>query len=94
MKNLQLPVVQLPEQAVKLRREVRAFIQEEKKKKNFEPICDSWLSGYSPELSRKLGERFVSGLNTVGKSSLMKSIYYCLGYSIIHCNSKLTHDSR
>ncbi|TKJ93647.1 endonuclease, partial [Paenibacillus sp. CFBP13512] len=25
---------------------------------------------------------FVSKSNTVGKSSLMKSIYYCLGYSV------------
>jgi hypothetical protein len=57
MKSLQLPVVQLSEQTEALRREIRDFIHEEQEKGMFEPKCDSWLSGYSPEFSRKLGER-------------------------------------
>ncbi|GEN36742.1 acyl-CoA dehydrogenase family protein [Aneurinibacillus danicus] len=57
MKSLQLPVVQLSEQTEALRREIRDFIQEEQERGTFEPKCDSWLSGYSPEFSRKLGER-------------------------------------
>jgi hypothetical protein len=57
MKSLQLPVVQLSEQTEALRREIRDFIHEEQEKGMFEPKCDSWLSGYSPEFSRKLGQR-------------------------------------
>jgi hypothetical protein len=57
MKSLQLPVVQLSEQAEILRREIRDFIHKEQEMGTFEPKCDSWLSGYSPEFSRRLGER-------------------------------------
>ncbi|WP_307724491.1 acyl-CoA dehydrogenase family protein [Aneurinibacillus danicus] len=56
-KDLQLPVIKLPEAAEKVRKEVRAFIKEELQKGTFEPHCDSWLGGFSPEFSRKLGER-------------------------------------
>jgi hypothetical protein len=57
MKSLQLPVVQLSEQTEVLRQEIRDFIHEEQGMGTFEPKCDSWLSGYSPEFSRRLGER-------------------------------------
>jgi hypothetical protein len=57
MKSLQLPVVPLSEQTEALRREIRDFIHKEQEMGTFEPKCDSWLSGYSPEFSRKLGER-------------------------------------
>lgn len=56
-KDLQLPVIKLPEAAEKVRKEVRTFIKEELQKGTFEPHCDSWLGGFSPEFSRKLGER-------------------------------------
>ncbi|HEY8450274.1 MAG TPA: acyl-CoA dehydrogenase family protein, partial [Bacillota bacterium] len=55
--QFQLPAVQLPEHVERLRAEVRAFIAEELRAGTFEPRCDSWLSGFSPEFSRKLGER-------------------------------------
>ncbi|MFB4164993.1 acyl-CoA dehydrogenase family protein [Alteribacillus sp. JSM 102045] len=57
MKNLQLSVVQLSEPAKTLRQEIRRFIYEEQEMGTFEPKCDSWLSGYSPNFSRKLGKR-------------------------------------
>lgn len=57
MKSLQLSVVQQSEQVKALRREIRNFIQTEQEIGAFEPQCDSWLSGYSPKFSRKLGER-------------------------------------
>jgi hypothetical protein len=57
MKSLQLPVVPLSEQAEILRQEVQGFIYAEREKGTFESKCDSWLSGYSPEFSRRLGEQ-------------------------------------
>lgn len=46
----------------KLRQDVREFLEEELKKGSFEVRCDAWLFGYSPEFSRKLGERGWIGL--------------------------------
>jgi alkylation response protein AidB-like acyl-CoA dehydrogenase len=40
-----------------LREEVRAFLAEERAAGGFEPRCDAWLSGHSPEFSRRLAER-------------------------------------
>jgi hypothetical protein len=40
-----------------LRTEVRDFIFDNRESGMFEPRCDSWLTGYSPEFSRRLGER-------------------------------------
>lgn len=40
-----------------LRLEVRAFLRQELQEGSFEPQCDSWLAGFSPEFSRKLGQR-------------------------------------
>src|SRR4051812_6499503 len=37
-----------------LRRAVREFIQSELAAGSFEPKCDSWLGGHSPEFSKKL----------------------------------------
>ncbi len=45
-----------PEQEA-LRREVREFLEEEIRKGTFKPRSDGWICGYSPEFSRKLGER-------------------------------------
>ncbi|MBI3965341.1 MAG: acyl-CoA dehydrogenase family protein, partial [Chloroflexi bacterium] len=56
-REFRFPPVQLPEAAERLRSEVRAFIAEELASGSFTPECDSWLSGFSPEFSRKLGQR-------------------------------------
>lgn len=37
--------------------QVRQFLQDSLLAGDFEPECDSWLGGFSPEFSRKLGER-------------------------------------
>ena len=55
--ELRFPPVELPEAAVRLRGEVREFLAQETAAGTFAPHCDSWLSGFSPEFSRKLGER-------------------------------------
>jgi hypothetical protein len=57
IKDLQLPVIELPESTEDLREEVRSFINEEIRQGTFIPHCDSWLGGFSPEFSRKIGER-------------------------------------
>lgn len=53
----QLPVVELPESALKLREEVREFLAAERAAGTFTPRCDAWLGAFSEEFSRKLGER-------------------------------------
>jgi alkylation response protein AidB-like acyl-CoA dehydrogenase len=53
---------ELPEPTHKLRREVRAFLSEARAAGLVEPTCDSWLSGFSQEFSRALGERGWIGL--------------------------------
>ena len=45
-----------PEQE-KLRQEVRAFLDEELRKGTFEPMMDSWVEGYAPSFSQKLGQK-------------------------------------
>ncbi|MEM7345807.1 MAG: acyl-CoA dehydrogenase family protein, partial [Chloroflexota bacterium] len=40
-----------------LRQQVRSFLQEARAAGEFEPQCDAWIAGYSPEFSRKLGEK-------------------------------------
>src|SRR5258707_12166873 len=42
-----------PHETAELRRAVRALLA----KQEFEPRVDSWLSGWSPELSKALGQR-------------------------------------
>lgn len=61
--TVSLPTVDFSEKIDNLRREVRGFIKEELKSGTFQPECDSWLSGHSPEFSRKLGERGWIGMN-------------------------------
>lgn len=57
MKVLQIPVVVLPKQTETLRKEIREFVSGEIEKGSFVPKSDCWLSGYSLEFSKKLGER-------------------------------------
>ncbi len=55
--GIRFPTVGLPGSAEELRAEVRAFLSCEITAGAFSPRCDSWLGEYSPEFSRKLGER-------------------------------------
>ncbi|MDI6878405.1 MAG: acyl-CoA dehydrogenase family protein [Desulfitobacteriaceae bacterium] len=52
----------LPEAAEAIRREIRRFLHEEQDNGTFVPACDSWLGGFSPEFSQKLGERGYVGM--------------------------------
>lgn len=44
------------------RKEVRGFLEEELRKGSFEVRSDAWLCGFSPEFSRKIGEKGWIGL--------------------------------
>jgi hypothetical protein len=55
--GIRFPTVGLPGAAEQLRAEVREFLSCEIAAGAFSPRCDSWLGEYSPEFSRKLGER-------------------------------------
>lgn len=55
--SVSFPPAELPEGTEGLRAEVRSFLSEELAAGTFEPRCDAWFNGYSPEFSRKLGER-------------------------------------
>jgi hypothetical protein len=55
--GIRFPTVGLPGSAEELRAEVREFLSCEITAGAFSPRCDSWLGEYSPEFSRKLGER-------------------------------------
>jgi len=57
LKGVSFPPARLPEEAEDLRAEVRAFLSEEFADGAFEPQCDGWFNGYSPEFSRNLGKR-------------------------------------
>ena len=57
MYNFDLPVVEFTEEQNNFRQEVRAFLQKEKDKGTYETRCDSWLNGFNPKFSRKLGEK-------------------------------------
>lgn len=46
----------------KLRAEVRAFLEGELKRGGFIPNSDPWMSGWSPEFSRKLGQKGYLGV--------------------------------
>ncbi|MFZ2965265.1 MAG: acyl-CoA dehydrogenase family protein, partial [Rhodoglobus sp.] len=52
-----LPPAELPATAARLRDEVRGFLADERAGSAFDPRCDAWLAGHSPEFSRKLGAR-------------------------------------
>ncbi|RDW17516.1 acyl-CoA dehydrogenase [Oceanobacillus arenosus] len=57
MNKLELPIFDFTEEQKVFRNEVRSFLQEEKEKGTFESKCDSWLSGYDPAFSEKLGQK-------------------------------------
>ncbi|MFJ8063992.1 acyl-CoA dehydrogenase family protein [Psychrobacillus sp. NPDC096426] len=57
MKQLQLPAFEFTEKQKEFRQIVRSFLKEEKAKGSFETHADSWLSGYSSEFSKKLGQQ-------------------------------------
>ena len=47
----------LNEEQEKFRQEVREFLEDELKQGNFEPHCDTWIMGFSPEFTKKVAER-------------------------------------
>ncbi len=49
LKGVSFPPARLSEEAEDLRAEVRAFLSEELADGAFEPRCDGWFNGYSPE---------------------------------------------
>ena len=51
-----------PEQEA-FRQEVRGFLEAEIEKGTFQPMCDGWIQGYSPEFTRKMAERSWIGLS-------------------------------
>lgn len=55
MKKLELPVVNFTEEQISFRKEVREYLKNEEEKGAFESTCDSWLSGYSSDFSKKIG---------------------------------------
>ena len=65
--TLRFPAVEMPGAARKLRAEVRRFLRSELEAGSFSPACDSWFSEYSPEFSRKLGERGWLGMTWPGR---------------------------
>jgi len=44
------------------RQEVRNFLEEEMRQGTFQPSCDAWIQGYSPEFTKKVAERGWIGL--------------------------------
>jgi len=50
-----------PEQQA-FRKEVRDFLEQELRQGAFQPHCDSWIEGYSPDFSRKLSQKGWIGL--------------------------------
>ncbi|MEO2104807.1 MAG: acyl-CoA dehydrogenase family protein [Actinomycetota bacterium] len=55
--DLALRPVRFPEEAMSLRAEVRAFLDEQIDGGAFVPACDTWLGGFSSDFSRELGRR-------------------------------------
>jgi alkylation response protein AidB-like acyl-CoA dehydrogenase len=56
-RQLRFSYPELPVTSEALREEVRQFLAEELESRGFEAQCDSWLGGFSPEFSRRMGER-------------------------------------
>lgn len=48
---------QLPPELDDLRLEVRHFLEREYTTHSFVPSCDAWMTGYSPDFSRRMAER-------------------------------------
>jgi len=44
------------------RQEVRSFLEEELKQGSFQPGCDAWIQGYSPEFTKKIARKGWIGL--------------------------------
>ncbi|WP_087972377.1 acyl-CoA dehydrogenase family protein [Oceanobacillus rekensis] len=57
MNKLDLPIIEFTDEQVKFRKEVRKFLEDARDSGTFESKCDSWLSGYDPEFSRKIGSQ-------------------------------------
>ena len=57
MKNLDLPVVKFTVEQNEFRKEVRQFLKSEREAGTFQTHADSWMSGYSYEVSKKLGSQ-------------------------------------
>ena len=55
--RFRFPRVEFGPEERALREEVRDFIRSERESGGFTPMADSWGSGWSPEWSRKMGER-------------------------------------
>ena len=50
------------EEQESFRQEVRDFLEKELKQGSFEPSCDAWIQGYSPEFTTKVAEKGWIGL--------------------------------
>ncbi len=50
------------EEQEKFRLEVRSFLEEEIRQGSFQPSCDAWIQGLSPEFSKKVAQRGWIGL--------------------------------
>ncbi|MBI2288006.1 MAG: acyl-CoA dehydrogenase family protein, partial [Chloroflexi bacterium] len=50
------------EEQERFRQEVRNFLEEELKQGSFQPSCDAWIQGYSPEFTKKVAQRGWIGL--------------------------------
>ncbi|PCI44969.1 MAG: acyl-CoA dehydrogenase [Moraxellaceae bacterium] len=57
MPLVNFPPTLLPPHLIDLRNEVREFLNQEIHNDAFKPTIDGWLSGYSPEFSKKLGHK-------------------------------------
>ena len=66
-KGIGFSPARIPAGAGELRAEVRHFLIDELTAGAFEPRCDGWFGGYSPEFSRKLGERGWLGMTWPGR---------------------------
>jgi len=50
------------EEQEKFRQEVRDFLEEELRQGSFEPSCDGWIVGHSPEFTKKVAQKGWIGL--------------------------------
>jgi alkylation response protein AidB-like acyl-CoA dehydrogenase len=50
------------EEQENFRQEVRDFLEEEIRQGNFQPRCDAWIQGYSPEFTKKVSQKGWIGL--------------------------------
>jgi alkylation response protein AidB-like acyl-CoA dehydrogenase len=50
------------EEQNKFRQGVRNFLEEEMKKRYWEPACDAWIQGFDPEFSKRVAQRGWIGL--------------------------------